>query len=268
MGWRPSPAPFVVIRNSPRSGRSSRPRRRRGVAPVRGVGYRRRGCDRRGGRRRRRRTPGSGAPHRRARRHAARPRMPGSGRRRRRAPSRHESRRPRPRRPPAPRGDPRQPVDPVHRHPAGLAGAALAGQLHGDLGPVGRRSGRGPLGDNARDLGRGFEDGRLDRQRRVTDDDGQPSQLPTMRRRTTPSPFDLEELDVAAVRRRGTGRTPSSAPSTRARRSCGCIPWRTSRLATSSSRDDAFEHLGRRELLRHPRRPRSTTARSPRRRAR
>ena len=50
----------------------------------------------------------------------------------------------------------------------------------------------------------------------VTADDGQPSQLPSSRRWTAPTASSsAEQLDVAAVAARGTGRTESSAAATR-----------------------------------------------------
>ena len=64
----------------------------------------------------------------------------------------------------------------------------------------------GSLDVDPDDLGRGLDDGRArPRCCSVTADDGHPSQLPRSRSRTAPAAVvDVEQLDVAAVRRRGT----------------------------------------------------------------
>ena len=70
----------------------------------------------------------------------------------------------------------------------------------------------------------------------VTADDGQPSQLPSSRRCTAPTASSmLEQLDVAAVARRGTAAPSRGRRSTRVARSSGCRPCTTAGCPTSSS---------------------------------
>ena len=69
----------------------------------------------------------------------------------------------------------------------------------------------------------------------VTDDDGQPSQLPSSRSRTTPSSVTSEQLDVAAVRAEVGADAVQRPLDPRSGRRSGCRPCTSSRLATSSS---------------------------------